>query len=68
MLLLTVVFAVYELYMHEYPKSPTIIDLFYNKLPLFTQRKFMKRALILWIALINSYFERRKSEESVLLG
>jgi hypothetical protein len=53
--------------MHEYPKSPTVIDLLYSKLPLFTQRKFMKRALIVWIALIRGYFMTKKTEEDTLL-
>lgn len=59
MLALTVAFAAYELYMHEYPQSLTLIDLLYNKLPLFTQRKFMKRALVLWIALIRVHYDRK---------
>jgi len=67
MLALTVSFAVYELFMHEYPKTPTAIDFFYNKVPLFVQRKFMKRALIIWIALIKTYFDKKKTEERTLL-
>jgi hypothetical protein len=61
MLGLTVAFGLYEFYIHEYPTSITIIDLIYNKWPLFTQRKFMKRALILWIALIKRHFDRKRS-------
>lgn len=59
MLGLTILFLGYELYIHENPKVITLIDLLYNKLPLFTQRKFMKRALIIWLALIRSYYIQR---------
>lgn len=62
MLGLTLAFLASELYMQEYPKSPTPIDFIYGKLPLFTQRKFMKRALIIWIALIRAYFAKQKTE------
>lgn len=48
--------------------APTFIDLIYNKLPLFTQRKFIKRALIIWIALVRVHFSRRRTEEEQLLG
>lgn len=68
MLGLTILFLGYELYIHENPKVITVIDLLYNKLPLFTQRKFMKRALIIWLALIRSYYIQKKSEEDVLLA
>lgn len=68
MLGLTILFLGYELFIHENPKTMTVIDFLYNKLPLFTQRKFMKRTLIIWLALIRSYYMHKKSEEDILLA
>lgn len=68
MLALTLSFLAYEFFTHEHPHQLTLIDLIHSQLPLFTQRKFMKRALIVWIAMIRAYFFRQKSEEDVLLG
>ena len=59
MLAMTVLFLAYEFFMHEYPKLLTIIDLFYDKIPLFIQRKYIRRALIIWLALIRAYFSRK---------
>lgn len=59
MLAMTVLFFAYEFFMHEYPKSPTIIDLVYDKIPLFIQRKYIRRALIIWLALIRAYFSKK---------
>jgi hypothetical protein len=61
LLLMTVLFAVYELFIHEYPNTPTVIDFLYDKLPLFTQRKFLRRALIIWIAIVRCYFDKKKT-------
>ena len=66
MVLLVLAALGYEYYIHEHPHQPTLIDFISPYLPLFTQRNLIKRSLALFLAVIRSYFYRRKTEEQTL--
>ena len=67
MLVLAVIFLAYEYYIHEHPGEATVIDFIDNKIPLFEQRNIFKRTLIILIAIVRSYFIKKRTEEKVLI-
>lgn len=53
---LIVLFAAYEAYIHFHPETTTFIDLLYDKLPIFMQKKILKTMLSTFIAIIRAKF------------